>query len=378
MKFIDLFNQDLTPNWEKIYSIPCFAAMQTTEQSHKWHKEGNVAKHTESVVSQIEEELEVWEIEKDDEIYLIMMAAALCHDLGKPVVTKFDEEKQDYTCPYHGNAGERIVRKLFFDEDIYLREKVCWLVKNHMRPFYLIDKNGDEVDNEGLKRLSLGPVPLMMLLMLNKADALACENDIESGDLKLYKNNKLVMSAIALGCYYRPYDFERSEIMTYTNGDTDTAFDIKPCFTVYMMVGLPGAGKDTWITNNIPNVHMLCRDNIRKEIGIDGEKPQGNEEQENEVSVILAERLTEYCVQRQDCVVNNTNISKRRRNEIKDIILPFNPRIVYVYVEAPSVEVCKERRSGQIAPKVFNKMMSEFDFPERSEYDELIIYKQRE
>ena len=76
-------------------------------------------------------------------------------------------------------------------------------------------------------------------------------------------------------------------------------------------------------------------------------------------------------------MVNNTNIMKMRRNEIRNLIMPYNPKIVYVYVEAPTVKDCKERRDGQISPKVIKRMLNSFEMPESWEYDELIVYKQK-
>lgn len=378
MKFRELFDENMNPIWNKIYALDCFNVMKETKQSAEWHKEGNVANHTERVVKEMKNILDGRQCDVDSEDYLVLMSAALCHDLGKPSTTTFDQEKQDYSCKGHGFAGEKIVRKLFFEDDFWLREKVCWLVRNHMAPFYLKNENG-EYDADKIKRLSIGPVTLDFLLTLNWADATGSINDHETSSDVVKRLNETCGFAInnCDNCIEKPYNYKRCEKLNLYSGLPEVIEQSTPEFTVYIMIGLPGAGKDTWIQNNIPNVPMLCRDVIRTEIGIEGEKPFGTEEQENEVTRILAERLIEYCRNKRTCVVNNTNIMKMRRKEIRNLIMPYNPKIVYVYVEAPTVNDCKERRAGQIAPKVIKRMLNSFEMPESWEYDELIVYKQK-
>lgn len=378
MRFRELFDENMFPIWDKIYALDCFNVMKKTRQSAEWHKEGNVANHTERVVNEMKRILEGRECDVNSEDYLVLMSAALCHDLGKPSTTRFDQEKQDYSCKGHGFAGEKIVRKLFFEDDFWLREKVCWLVRNHMAPFYLKNENG-EYDADKIKRLSIGPVTLDFLLTLNWADALGSINDHETSTDVLKRLNSTCVFAMnnCDNCIEKPYNYKRCEKLNLYSGLPEVIEQSTPEFTVYIMIGLPGAGKDIWIQNHIPNVPMLCRDVIRTEIGIEGEKPFGTEEQENEVTRILAERLIDCCRNKRTCVVNNTNIMKMRRNEIRSLIMPYNPKIVYVYVEAPTVKDCKERRAGQISPKVIKRMLNSFEMPESWEYDELIVHKQK-
>ena len=63
---------------------------------------------------------------------------------------------------------------------------------------------------------------------------------------------------------------------------------------VYVMIGLPGAGKDTWIANNLPEAHkVVCRDDIRAELGLcqPGEKIVASFQQENLVTGIFNNNL---------------------------------------------------------------------------------------
>ena len=91
MKFRELFDENMNPIWDKIYALDCFNVMKETKQSAEWHKEGNVANHTERVVKEMKNILDGRQCDVDSEDYLVLMSAALCHDLGKPSTTTIDQ-----------------------------------------------------------------------------------------------------------------------------------------------------------------------------------------------------------------------------------------------------------------------------------------------
>ena len=138
-----------------------------------------------------------------------------------------------------------------------------------------------------------------------------------------------------------------------------------------MMVGIPGSGKDTIIQKYLEGIPTVCRDDIRTEIGIQGEKPMGNKEQEKKVTQIFEERMLEYCKQGKSFVINNTNLKKQYRNRFLDIIKPYKPVVIYIYVEAPSIVDNFTRRTGQIDKDIIHRMASNFDFPYPTEYTTL-------
>lgn len=142
------------------------------------------------------------------------------------------------------------------------------------------------------------------------------------------------------------------------------------------MVGIAGSGKDTWISENKPDLPIVSRDLIRAEIGLTGDKPMGNKIQEDEVTRISNERVIEYCSNGCDFIINNMNLTKSRREECIKLLMPYSPNIIIVYVEAPSIKELKKRRKGQIKESVINRMSKSLEYPERYEYDELIVNKQ--
>ena len=143
------------------------------------------------------------------------------------------------------------------------------------------------------------------------------------------------------------------------------------------MVGLPGSGKNYYIENNLPHLPTLSRDDIRTEIGIPGEKPQGNKEEEDKVTQIFMERLRNYCETETSFIINNVNVRLRYRQDALREIVPYNAEIVYVYVDTP-IETCKERRDGQIPEGVIDRMWGYEEMPSPKEYDRLIVVRGNE
>lgn len=140
------------------------------------------------------------------------------------------------------------------------------------------------------------------------------------------------------------------------------------------MIGLPGAGKDTWIKNNLPNCKCIaCRDDVRVELGMCGpdEKYCGTKEEENLVTGIFNAKLRKYAESGQDIVINNTNLKKAYRMQYKKLLRYFPIYWIYVVIKAPSLEDNIARRRGQIPPEIIMKMQESYEPPTPDEYDEI-------
>lgn len=363
MKINDFFiKKEL--NWELINSIPDFGILKSIPQTPKWHKERCVWNHTKLVVDNMINELSKRQVDNSRDYYKLMVCAALCHDLGKATTTEWSEKKQDYISYNHAYSSDKITRRLFYDEDVELREKLCSLVRLHMDIRHVLDNEEQAISN--LTQLyNSCYASLEDLLLLNLCDTLGSINDIESKEDIFDINNKLndliSVNISSKGVNKFSYQLDSSQ----------------PQFTVYFMIGLPGSGKDTYIKNNLNEFPTICRDDIRKELGIQGDKPMGMKKEENLVTKIVEEIMKELCEKEQSFIINNTNLKQKYRDNFKRIISKskYNPKIIYIYVEASSIDINKERRRGQIDGSVIDNMFNKFDFPLPSEYDELVFVK---
>ena len=384
MKIRDLFkyhNGILEVNWDFIETINEFNVLKTTQQSEKWHKEGNVFEHTKLVTNTMIKELTLNDVEKTSKYYMLMVAAALCHDLGKATTTKWSTEKNDYTCKYHSVEGARITRKLFFDENVDFREKLCSMVRWHMNLHHIFDDK-DLVLTKLIDLSCWCRMPLCDMCLLNYCDSKGSINDIETEEMLNNKFNELEKICIENDIYHKPYTFinEQHRIIFYSTHDIEkrrqqlgTIEKTKHPFTIFMMIGLPGSGKDTYIKKHLSHLPTVCRDDIRIEMGMQGEKPTGTKSEEDQVTQIFNKKMLELCEQNQSFVINNTNLKKQYRDDYKKIVMKYNPYIIYIYVEAPTINDNKSRRNGQMPLSVIDRMIDNFDYPLPTEYHQMIF-----
>ena len=381
MKFKDLFNEDWSVNWEKIAEISHFSKLQETSQSSTWHKE-DCWTHLQLVTQAMERLLKRNLIERGSENWVMCMSAAICHDLGKGETTKWSEEKNDWTTKNHGVVGERITRHLFYDEDIVLREKVCYMVRHHMTLHHVYDK--PEETNKRLIKLSHGIVEMRFMILLNIADSLSSINDIETEDDIFDKEMKLTNDVSTLRCYQKPYLFiDKSQLIRDFIDYNGEVINDTNDFCVYILCGFPGCGKSTYYKEFLADKPIISRDIIRGELGINGatttndKKVVGTREEEDKVSEIFNKKMIEYCENKESFVLDNTNLKYQYRKDYLLKIMKYNPKVKIIYVEAPNyIKDCIERRKDEIPKKVYDRMENNFDFPQLYECDELIIVKQ--
>lgn len=377
----------LTVNWDEVDKIPEFKKLHSAQQNPYYHGEGNAFIHTQNVVSSI---YELCPIENSDclssigeahERYfkrLILVLSALFHDIGKGETTRWDKASETWKAPYHAQKSQKIARRLLWDWHMPYREMVCSLVGNHMKPLYIHEKENKVRE---VIKLAEEIVPLDWLLTLKYADC--CGSLMKEYDGWKEKLEEVRNIAKEYNCLYNRYEFTDGESRYHyfnSTANLNEPLEVKHDenygkFSVIFLIGLPGSGKTT-VRDKFGDLPIICRDDIRKEIGLKGEKPQGNKEQEEEVTRIQNERFMEYTEQKQSFVIDATNLRKEFRNEFRNMLYPYNAEIIYYYIEAPTYEETLNRRKGMIQPEIIEKMRKNFDFPKLSECCHFLINKQ--
>lgn len=387
--------------WDVVESIPEFKALENTPHHSFYHKEGNPLNHTKLVCEETKKMiLSKGSGLKGQLFSIILLGAALFHDIGKSVRTMLDEEKKDYSAPGHGNAGEIITRKILWDTNIIIREHICSLVKYHMRPYHFVDGwkyNEPDESPENTKKIHKmvetaysvgfnGVYSLDLLMKLNRCDNYGSIHDEDDYEKRYAKIMELIEKYnLSWVCYDEDMKCENSIHQYFNDRTLLLPREEKECVeefdtTLYLMMGIPGSGKSTLSEKMIkenPSLKHLSRDVIRKEIGIT--TGVGNKEEEAKVSSIFDARLKKYAMEGvEGIIIDNTNLSKFAREKIHNTLDgEFNVRYEYIYVEAPSLSVNFERRPEEVWKSVISRMQNTFDWPTRNEFHSFKVIKQQ-
>lgn len=153
---------------------PELHALIDVPQEPKWHPEGDVWVHTLQVVDAAALIAKREKLTTDDKLTLIL--SALCHDLGKPATTKFEDGA--WRARGHEEAGvepsRNFLKRFTFPETTV--SKILALVPDHLKPVKFYASEVDEGINmdRALRRLALklstGGTNLQMLELLVEAD----------------------------------------------------------------------------------------------------------------------------------------------------------------------------------------------------------------
>ena len=382
MRIRDLFDSNNKINWEFVNTIPEIKALIGCQQNTDWHQEGDAYNHTKLVVQEMEKIIAENKINAPA-VQTTLLAAALLHDIGKPPTTYYNEDEGQWKTQDHGLAGDKIVRRLFFDEpDVFKREAIAFMVRNHMTLHYIY--GWSDKYKKKLIKLSYGHAPLQYMMWLNLADSHGSISYPENETEEQERIDLIAKMVDTLDIRWNPYLEYMDRVTRYNElnnlnlnvSDIDQTTEL---FDVIIMCGLAGSGKSTFIKDNYPKLPVISRDVMRYEMGLTSspdEKIIARPDQEKKITKMMNDRIIELCKAGQSFVIDNMNLRYIYRQAVLKMVLPYNARITLAYVEAPDVETCIKRREGQIPAEEYDRIMNNFIFPQPYEYDELIIAKQ--
>ncbi len=333
--------------------------LKDVPQNPQYHSEGDVYRHTGLVCGEVLK-LEEWAGLTEKEQELLFLSAAF-HDIGKPACTK--KENGTWTSPGHTIVGEQVFRAMAYRgqkrfgltwED---RETVAKLVRYHGLPVWFLRKRRPEFDL--LKAAE--SVPLKLLYLLSAADTRG-RRSREPENLSEYVE-LFGEQARELGVWERAFPFANSYTRyQYFHGDSlwegSRLYD-ETDFDVYMMAGLPLAGKDTWIREHGGGLPVISLDQIREEYRISPEKNS------SKVVQIATKRARELLRKKQPFIWNATNLIQENRERLCGLLAAYGARIHLVYLEVPYEEMLSrnQKRERYIPVKVLESMVDKMEMP---------------
>jgi tRNA nucleotidyltransferase (CCA-adding enzyme) len=163
----------LMESWGLLPGIaPELLPLAATPQDPDWHPEGDVWTHTLQVVDEAAALIE--DLAHDRPRQLAVMLGALCHDLGKPATTRFEDGR--VRSRGHEEAGLPPTESLLDRWNVHtllgydLRAQVLCLVAQHLKPGQLYDDR-EHVSDGALRRLARKCEP-DLLYRVARADCL--------------------------------------------------------------------------------------------------------------------------------------------------------------------------------------------------------------
>ncbi len=324
-------------DWAAIWSLwPELAKLDACPQDPIHHAEGDVGIHTRMVAGSLVAEPE-WQVLPPDERSYLFWAAVL-HDVGKPAVTKKEEDGR-ISSRGHSRVGASIARQLLWhaDSPFAWREALCGIISHHQLPFWLIERpNPTRLAIETSWRCRPDH-----LCLHARADALG----------RLCQDQSSILENVCLatmtfqeaGCLTGPFAFanDESRVAFFELEDRDphyAAYEEFKC-VVTVMSGLPGAGKDTWVAKHRPAHPVVCLDLIRDELEVSATDNHG------QVIQAAQERAREYLRAGKDFVWNATNITRQNRSRILRLLRDYGARIEIVYVEVSPDQLSRQNRN---------------------------------
>lgn len=340
--------------------FPVLQKLKAVPQDPSYHGEGNVWIHTECVCNALLKMTEWKELKKEEKA--IVYLAALFHDIGKICCTK--EENRKIVSPYHGKKGEKLFRSLWYMEyaetfslSFEQREEIALLIRYHGLPPLFLEKDPIEYY---LQKASMC-VSIKLLYLLAKADV---EGRICEDKEKLLSMVEYFKEYTKeLHCYESCAEFANAytQFRYFQQGSlwhNTVLFDTTQ-FDVFLLSGLPLAGKDTYIEKFFKEYPVISLDEIRKEMRLLPTKGSG------QAVAAAKERARQYLRQKQPFVWNATNIIEDTRNKLCGLFAEYGARVHFIYIEAPYQELLYRNtiRTRTIPEGVLYNMIFKLEIP---------------
>jgi len=320
---------------------PWCKTMSECIQDARWHAEGDVWTHTQRVLFELTK-LPDWE-KLTDHQRLLLKFTALFHDCAKPLTTEVDSITGHVTSPHHAAKGEILARSILreLECDLLTREAICKLVRYHGRPVFLLER--EEPTHEVIRHSWLVNNKLLYLFAL--ADSRGRDTDaMDRPEENLHYWKEVAQE---LGCFESPYPFatDHARFIFFRHAQPNVHYVPHENFscTVTVLSGLPGSGKDHWISKHGGKQPVVALDLIREEMDVDPADNQG------EVAQIARERCREYLRSKTSFIFNATNTMRSTRGRWLDLFTDYNAQLNLVYIEPTLSKIVRQNRERTTA-----------------------------
>jgi predicted kinase len=349
-------------DWATLDELPWIREMKGCPQNPIRHAEGDVWTHV-HMVCEAMAALPTWRGLPELDRY-ILFTSALLHDVSKAACTRLEP---DGTISSRGHSwrgavrGRHILWKQAVPFD--LREQIVGLVRHHLVPFFAHQsENADRLAVE----VSLS-ARCDWLSILAECDARG-RHCPDPANL-LHQIGEFRTLSERLGCLNQPYAFKNDdERFRYFHGQNESVTVTSPDFsttdqpTVVMLSGLPGAGKDFWIQQNVAKWRMICVEAIRF---------HGQNLNDSHAAILAKARelARKELEAGNSFVFNGTNLTRHSRKDCIRLFAQYGARVRVVYVETSPGKLQQQNRmrKRRVPEQVIERLLDRWEVPDSTE-----------
>lgn len=381
--------------------FPLLAELHTTAQDAVWHGEGNVFVHTGMVLEEVRKLVQTPGRFTDEEA-LILLLAAVFHDIGKPLTTRIRDigGTERIVAPRHAEAGRNYLclrlASLQLPEEV--EEKVLALVALHHEPRRLVQDDAPPAKWRQLAR----QCPPALLYWLEYADLTGriCPDlgeQLETMELFRLRCEELgiwddsdpwsewretIDEAFASrspefrrhAFQAAVFDAEAGLIQSVEEGVARAWQLREPVTDLILLWGPAGSGKSTWIERHAPDARVISLDEIRRVIA----GKRADQSMNGQVMQAAKDQLKRLVRQPGQVIWDATNLRRDLRMPLLKLGRDYGARgsIVALKTTPATLEQTNRKRQHPVPGSVLARQIETLEWPEVDEAHELVTIRQ--
>ncbi|MCX4027755.1 AAA family ATPase [Endozoicomonas sp. SM1973] len=369
--------------------FPLLKEFQQTQQEPQWHAEGDVAIHTDMVLTALYRLLDNEAVHITGWRRASLILGALLHDVAKPVTTVQRQVRGHlrWVSPKHETIGRDylLFRLLPFELPKTVWLTVLHLVGEHQVPKWLVIKDKPIADYLQLAR----KVDLELIYFLALADMQGRECEDKQWQLELLELFKMqsrqynlwqqpphqdwlkvieqdisCLPKVTQALIKSEAVYLREQGVIHDPADAlgkTYHYRNKATPQVIVACGLSGSGKSTWIERHHADLPVISLDSIRQELTGN----QADQRQNKQVVTIAKQRLKDCLRNRQSVVWDATNIRRDFRDQLFTMIRNYDGFMQLVMMVNP-MDICikqNQKRANGLSDQIIVEQQNRFEFP---------------
>jgi predicted kinase len=266
------------------------------------------------------------------------------------------------TAAGHAKKGAATAQQILYrsgNTPFSIREAIVGLVRHHGLPIWIFEKPNPQ---QMLLKASF-EVNTAWVYLLAKADMLGrvCQDQADM----LYRIELFKELCIENDCWGKPKVFasELSKFSYFRKEEQAIDYEVfdNTKAEAVLLVGVAGAGKDTYCNKYFKDHAVVSLDALRREQNVTYGDSVGN----GRIIQEGKELAKSYLRQQISFVWNATNLTRQMRESLIDLFASYGAKVKIVYIEAPYRQLIAQNKNRQYAipSNAVERMIDKLEVP---------------